>query len=381
MKLLFVPNHAVLERGGRRLVNQHTGRFLVELATSVERLVVAQPLVDMLEGDGLSDFDLVAYPQLHSAARSWRLDSAGSRIASYLQAIPWIVRQVRQADFVYLFLPGRLPMLFAIAAWLWGRPYAAYVRGELEGRGIRFVLGRAAFVIAANEGLRDVARRFCADTSLIRPMMDLRAEDVIERQEQRRAAPWRLLFVGRVERRKGVDDLLEAAPLLARGGLDFRLDVVGGAPASAMQDGGELSRLQRKAAELGISDRVTFHGMVSEAARLSQFYRQADLFVFPTHWEGFARVLYEAMANGLPVLTTFVGGIPSVIRDGENGVRIEVQDPGDIAAKVSAVLADPELRERLAAGGTRTVRRVLGPERRPHAELLAEKLRERWGLP
>ena len=381
MRLLFVPNHTVLERGARRLVNQHTGRFLVDLSKDVDSVVVAEPLVSVPEGDVLSDFDLTEYPELIAAAQPWRLGSTWSRAASYLRALGWIFREVQRADLVYLFLPGRIPTLFGMAARIMRRPFAVYLRGEIEGGEVRFLLKRALFVISVNEGLGDVARRYCADTSLARPMMSLQASDVIAKRSQRGAGPWRLLFVGRVERRKGVEDLLEAASLLLQSGLDFTLDIVGGAPSTPMEDGGELVRLSRKAVDLGLSGRVAFRGMVSESQRLSEFYRQADLFVFPTHWEGFARVLYEAMANGLPVLTTFVGGIPSVIRDGENGVRIEVRDPGDIAAKVSAVLADQELRERLAEAGARTVQAVLGPGRRPHSELLVSKLRERWSLP
>lgn len=381
MRILCVPNHGALSRGGRRLVNRHTGRFLVDVARATGRLVVAQPLVEVPEGDIVSDFDLLEHPELHSSARPWRLGSPRTRIASYLRAAPWILREVLAADFLYLFQPGRVPTLFALAARLLRRPYGVYVRGELVGREIDFVLRGAAFTIAVNEGLRAVAAKSCADTALARPMMDLCIEDVLDARPQRREGPWKLLFVGRVERPKGVDELIEACAQLAERGLDFHLDIVGGAPGSAAGVGGEIDRLRQKAEGCGLGARVKFHGMVSDRERLTAFYRAADLFVFPTRWEGFARVLYEAMANGLPVVTTFVGGIPAVVRDGENGVRIEVRDPADIATKVSALLADLPLRVRLAAEGAKTVREALGPARRPHAELLIAKLREHGMMP
>lgn len=377
MKVLFVPNHSVLSRHGRRLVNRHTGKFLVELAREVDRLVIVQPLVEFSEGEVLSDFDLMSHPELHPSARSWPLGSSWTRLIAYLRAIPWALREVWASDFVYLFLPGRLPSLFGFAARLLRRPYGVYVRGEFKGCDVESLLGGAVFTIAANEGLFDQATQICKNTELIRPMMDLSVSDVLERRPQRRAGPWRLLFVGRVERRKGVDDLVEAAALLDEAGLDFVLDIVGGGPADETGDGGELGRIRREVADLGLGNRIVFHGMVSEKDSLAAFYRSADLFVFPTHWEGFARVLYEAMANGLPVVTTFVGGIPSVVRDGENGIRIKVHDPADLAAKVLALLEDPGLRIVLAENGARTVRRVLGPERRPHAEAVVMRLRER----
>jgi glycosyltransferase involved in cell wall biosynthesis len=85
-------------------------------------------------------------------------------------------------------------------------------------------------------------------------------------------------------------------------------------------------------------------------------------------------VLYEAMSYATPVLTTFVGGIPSLMKDGENCLRIEVKDAAGLAATIEHALSAPELRLRISAGGIATMRRLLAERRKSHAEQVAERL-------
>jgi glycosyltransferase involved in cell wall biosynthesis len=152
------------------------------------------------------------------------------------------------------------------------------------------------------------------------------------------------------------------AKLRARG-VAVVLQLVGGGP--------ELEGI--RAAAAGVPE-VSFLGVVSDRERLRALFRNADLFVLPTHTEGFPRVLYEAMSYATPVLTTFVGGIPSLMKDGENCLRIEVKDAAGLAATIEHALSAPELRLRISAGGIATMRRLLAERRKSHAEQVAERL-------
>jgi glycosyltransferase involved in cell wall biosynthesis len=206
---------------------------------------------------------------------------------------------------------------------------------------------------------------------MVAPMLDLRVSDIVRGRSQRMVGPWRLLFVGRVERLKGIGELLEAASQLCAAGVQVELDIIGWSL--------EFEHYRGEAKRLGLSA-ARFHGVVMDRDRLRRFYEQADLLVLPTHTDGFPRVLYEAMAYGLPILTTFVGGIPAVMRDRVNCLEVPLRDATGLAARLQAAIADPELRSRISEGGVRTVSEVLGAGRPTHAQTVADQLADGGAL-
>lgn len=356
-------NGPIVGRGRVRRFNLHTGRFLLELAERLPGVRVAGGLADLGESGSLSDLDLGDDPRLSVSAFPWRLDSPLHRLLSYLRALPWVLSETRNADALYVFLPGHLPLLFAWAARALGRPYGAYLRGEihLDTARTRHALRGARFVIATTPLLAEHAARFCSATEVVTPMLDLRSEDIQSDRAVRESGPWRVLFVGRVERAKGIYELLSAVETLRTQGIPVEMEVAGG--------GEDLERAKREG-----GDWAHFHGLVSDRSVLAALFREADLFVLPTHHEGFPRVLYEAMVHGVPVLTTFVGGIPSVMRDGENCVQIPVGEPESLAEAIGRALGDPALRRRLIAGGAETMRGILDPGRPSHSAQVAARL-------
>ena len=116
------------------------------------------------------------------------------------------------------------------------------------------------------------------------------------------------------------------------------------------------TRFARDARRLGVDDRVTLRGAVPLDS-LMRLYRDYDLFVLPTRpGEGVPRVLMEAMANGLPVVTTNVAGIASLIRDGGNGLLLDDVSPAAVAGAIRTLIQSPDLRRRLIESGYETAR-------------------------
>ncbi len=363
---LLVINNAALERCREGVcVEGPTGRFIAELSRLLPGVEVAQGLVRFDDTVAPNAFDLSSCTGLRVTGLPWRRETRAGKLASYLRALPWVIQRVRNTKFVYVYLPGHLPLIFALAARLLGRPYGCYLRGEIGQPWRSLALGRARFVLVANEGVAQLARRHCANTSLIPPLVDLGERDIATPRRPRSSGPWRILYVGRIEAAKGIRELLRAAGSIERSGLPLELDLVG--------SNLEADRFRSEAERAG-SPLVRFHGVISDRSRLRRLFDAADLFVLPTYSEGFPRVLLEAMAFGVPVLTTFVGGIPSVMRDGENCLEIPVRDADGLAAVIERALSDPELRLRIAEGGSETIRRILGAQRPPHARRVAEEL-------
>ena len=168
------------------------------------------------------------------------------------------------------------------------------------------------------------------------------------------SGPPRILFVGRLVARKGVDRLLEALATIAD--REWRLEIVGFGP--------ERDPLERRAAELGLSDRVEFLGRVS-SDDLVAAYRRAACFVLPAtlderaDTEGLGVVLLEAMSYGVPVVATRRGGIVDIVEDGRTGVLVE-DEPAALARAIAAILDDPGRGRALGIAGRASVRERFG---------------------
>jgi glycosyltransferase involved in cell wall biosynthesis len=157
---------------------------------------------------------------------------------------------------------------------------------------------------------------------------------------------WRLLYVGRIDERKGIGTIVDA---LAHLPPEAELTIVG-----AWDDSYERG-LAERAQRLGVAGRVHFAGQL-DSAELPARYAAADAVVFPVRWEEpWGLVPLEAMARGRPVVATGRGGSSEYLRDGDNCLVFEAGDAAALATAVHRLAAEPDLRERLVAGGLRTV--------------------------
>lgn len=149
-----------------------------------------------------------------------------------------------------------------------------------------------------------------------------------------------VLFVGRPDRVKGLDLLIRAVALLGHRA-SLRLVVVGGS-----LEAGELAPYQDLARSLGLA--VDFRGAAPQE-ELPLYYNAADVLVVPSHYESFGLVAVEALACGRPVVASMVGGLPTVIRDGHNGLLVPWRRPEAFAEAIERLLDDDGLRARLVA--------------------------------
>jgi glycosyltransferase involved in cell wall biosynthesis len=137
--------------------------------------------------------------------------------------------------------------------------------------------------------------------------------------------------------------------VLQKKGLDIRLDLVGG---------GDPEPLSTLASELGISKIVNFRGYLTGESLLSA-YREADIFILPSLAEGFPRVIYEAMSQGLPVIATNLPSISSVIENGVSGLLVPPRNPDLLARAIERLVIDAGLRRQLIVNGQELIRSVL----------------------
>jgi glycosyltransferase involved in cell wall biosynthesis len=193
----------------------------------------------------------------------------------------------------------------------------------------RFTFERADLVLPVSEALRDGIRSIGADSRFrVVPNVVDTARFHPDDSAERRGAPWKLIGVGGLYEAKGWDVLLEAVALLGRERRDFRLEIVG--------DGDLRPSYEQFVRERQVADLVSFRGWAPKE-EVPGLLRGSDLFVLASHYDSNPCAVIEALASGLPVVATAVGGIPDLVGDGM-GLLAEPGNPESVAGRIAEAL-------------------------------------------
>jgi colanic acid/amylovoran biosynthesis glycosyltransferase len=185
----------------------------------------------------------------------------------------------------------------------------------------------------------------------------------------------RIISVGRLVEKKGFPDLLQACALLQQRGISFDCEIIGGGPLEAA--------LRLEVDRLGLAGVVQLSGMQPQAF-VRQRLREARVFALAAQTEGdggsdnLPTVIMEAMAAGLPVVSTRVAGIPEMVDPGATGALTPERDPAALADALAAYLTDPALAQTHGAFGRERAREKFSVD--PAARTLARHLVERAGI-
>jgi D-inositol-3-phosphate glycosyltransferase len=158
--------------------------------------------------------------------------------------------------------------------------------------------------------------------------------------------------VGRIERLKGIDTLLESVAVVSRtcAGRNLKVLIVGGGDESATENA-ELRRIVKLHQDLNLEEQVEFVGSKPQEM-LPLYYSAADITVMPSHYESFGMVAVESMASGTPVIASNVGGLSFTVKDGETGFLVPEENHFALAERVHTLLKNPELRQRMGEQAT-----------------------------
>jgi glycosyltransferase involved in cell wall biosynthesis len=248
------------------------------------------------------------------------------------------------------------PLIYGtVAGWLAGVPRLVHTRhrgADLAAtRRQRWLLGAMArltgtFVCVSEDSARLAIAQGVPvrKVAVIRNGIDLTRFHPASRGCQPSKSSGPAVLVARLSPEKDVFTLLEAAALVVKEDASFRLEIAG--------DGPELHGLQRRTVELNLTEQVRFLGVVREVPEL---LARAGLFVLSSRTEGISLTLLEAMASGLPVVATRVGGNPEVVAEGETGLLVPAGDPPTLAAALLRLWRDPAARHALGEASRRRV--------------------------
>lgn len=204
---------------------------------------------------------------------------------------------------------------------------------------VRLVLRHADGIVAISTGLKALAEPLVPGASIQVIPNGIDRTAFYPAAEPLPPSPLRLLFVGRLAKQKAVSVLLEAVTLLHRSGLDLHLTIVG--------DGPERLALEHVVAKEGLQTIVEFAGWQGRP-QIPGFYRGAHIFVLPSYVESLGQVILEAMASGLPVVTTHTSNMANLIQHGKNGLLVPAGNSRALADAIERIARDEELRQRMS---------------------------------
>lgn len=287
-----------------------------------------------------------------------------------------LARQFRSADAVHVPIPGDIGTVGMLAAYVLGKPlFVRYCGNWFVQRSaaerfwkwfMEYSAGGRNVMLATGGSPHPPSRRNTAAGWIFSTTLTEHELKAIRTNRRDRApASARLIIVCRQEGGKGTEVLIDSLPLVIERFSQATLDIVG--------DGPDLPNLKERAALAGVSSRVTFHGAVDHAAVL-RLLREADVFCYPTSTEGFPKVVLEALACGLPVVTTTVSVLPFLV-DG-CGVLLDAVTAKTVADAVCACLSEPERYHEMSARATERAQQFSLERWR---DTIADYLRAAWG--
>lgn len=275
----------------------------------------------------------------------------------------------RKVDLAYLHYgdgPSFLRKIpFMIALWVFrvpyvvkdhsnwiGRIYPQY--GPIRRRLAAFVLNRASAVLVLSQDWKAVY-----ESLLRRPVPVEWAPNGVDtrrfafREPRTDAQAISFLSLGLLARHKGAYDLLDVAQLLSRNNTAFHLVIAGN---------GEVDEVREEAHQRGLGEHVTCPGWL-EGDAVNRALAEADVFVLASHREGMPLSVMQAMSVGMPIVASRVGGVPLLVRDGENGFLVEAKDIEGFASRMQQLAGDAELRVRMSRESRRIAENELDLDR------------------
>lgn len=314
-------------------------------------------LAELLRGEGAS-VELVQVNAPYRPAWAERLKG----VRALFRLLPYLLRLWQgagRADLMHVMAnSGWSWHLFAAPAvwigWLRGVPVVVNYRGGEAGpflarsaASVRATLRRAVSLVLPSGFLLEVFARHGMSGRVVANIVDLDRFRPADEPRRHDRAP-HLIVARNLEAIYGNDTALRAFALLREAWPEARLSIAGSGP--------EATALAALAQELGVADRVRFTGRL-DRDQMAALYRDADLMLNPSRVDNMPNAILEALASGLPVVTTDVGGIPYIVRQRQTAMMVAPDDPRAMADAAHELLADRGLHAALAAAGRADVQR------------------------
>ncbi len=366
MKILVINNNAMFENEGGLCINRNTGKFIAgikELGADVENFHFREKIP--------RNYFMATFNVQKACIRITAIRKNKYKLLAYLRAYTVGIKRLIYNDFTYIFYPNNF-LFLALISMLLRKPYGIYIRGEMDvdRRIPSYIFKNASIVFTVSPKFTAKIIKLGGNSHTIRPMIDYSLLDIVHNRKYQKKEQYEILFLARVEYPKGIADLIHAVDILVKQGMqNFHLSIVGYGP--------EFEIVQKIIQELDLNPYVKLVGLITDTELIRKYYIESDIYICPSHHEGFPRVLYEAMIFGTPIITTMVGSISYLMKDSYNCISIEAKDPAGMAQKIQSVISNYSAIGEIAKNATLTIENYLSQNNETHSEQLFRNVQEK----
>lgn len=358
LHIKIIPNYALVSEGDDYYLEPSHPLIIKPLIENGLTVTIAAP-IDMAENaveNGTISKCFSNEIKISSIGNVYPHQSYFKRAINYIRLLFPIMKNVKKADFLYIFYPGHIGFISVICCWIIKKPYALYLRGDVSAamplllqKMSSLIYEKAVFTIITGDQLtKKMLIKGYRAISVV-PMSPLLWMENIHVRNHSVDGRISLLFVGQMIRDKGIYDLLYVMSRLKQknNNINVSLTFVGA--------GADAEPCKKYAKELGIQGYVKFEGLIVSPLELAEKYKYTDIFVLPSFFpEGFPRVLWEAMAFSIPIVTTTVGQISTVMIDGYNAVLCEPRSVDALEQAISKLINEPEFAKKIGENAQKT---------------------------
>lgn len=370
MKILLIDNGFIGKNKSSYYISGSTNNFINDLTKLRIDVNLMQFHKEIIGNENVLDSEL----KNHFISTEFNDHNFLLKIISYIKLLFKLLFQIYKFDFIYVFYPGNLNYIVLLLSFLFNKQYGIYIRGEVNFNlpFSKLILKRANILITNNPIINKEMLSYNVNTKMIISYLRLgngvpHLSEKFVKKSIKNDSTLKLLFVGRVEYRKGIIELIDACKLLIEQKINFKLVIVGG--------GDLFEKIKDKVNNnLSLKNHIDLVGLIKDQKKIKSYYLNSDVFVFPSHTEGFPRVLFDSMLNNLPIITTMVGGIPGFMKHDYNCLEIKVNSPEDIYNNIMLLHNNEDLINKLQSNNFYKLKQIFHKDLTLHKNLIKENL-------
>lgn len=361
MKILIINNNVFMEQNHGLYVFKTTGEFATELKELGNEVEMFQTRVNSISK--IHNFNVLDKGLKITTTKKYNI-----KIISIAIAFLTCGYRIFKNDFVYIFCPSYYKYL-AIFAILTRKKFGLNIRGQkgVDSLYSKFLYKHAKVVFTVSPNFTKIVNSVGGNGINKKPTITFTYKDIVKDRKYTNHDLFTILFLGRIDKEKGLNELLDAIYTL-KGNTSKRLHL------RIVGDGPDRLLFEKKSHALNIEDCVEFCGAINNANEIKEIYLSSDIYILPTYHEGFPRTIYEAMIFGTPIITTFVGGISGIMIENHNCYRIFEKSSKSICDKIEYVLNNYSEAILIASNASKMIGDIIGPDKLSHSQKLNEFL-------
>ena len=387
--ILVVARAQAVDDGNNILLQNLDGYYLDGIAKGYKRMTIILPIHHKGRDESYSYFCKNSYILTSENIqiieindyknRNFNLFNAFSRLP---QQFITISQQLSRHDVIFVMMPTYRAVFAALAGKLWAKPVILYSGNDWENEiklsykwqhwigqlmfhpyllisswAEKAAMKAAKIRLFNGFNLMEKYQSYPGMTLETKPLIDLGIEDIYYREDSCKGKEIKLVCVANVQKGKGFEYLLDSMAQLVKKKNNLSLDIVGNLNHFHAL---EIKDWWRK---LNLENFVRFRGYINHGSELLDIYREGDIFILPTLCEGFPRVLFEAMAQSLPIITTNIPNIKERLGDKGLVYYVSPQNSEAIAQAIETIITNSQLRKSLIRKGHEYMENLLHGEK------------------